>query len=107
MDNLPELILNQAIEKVLTRLQDRGIDITNVRSQIIERLENKILEAFLALMSPEQLDSYEAALNTEDPDQIQMVSAEIAATIPTLNPAIEQLLELEYQHLVDELTAGQ
>ena len=107
MNNLPEIILNQAIERVLTRLQDRGVDITSVRPQIVERLENKILEAFLALMSPEQLDSYEAALNTEDADQVQMVSAEIAAAIPTLNPAIEQLLELEYQHLVDELTAGQ
>lgn len=107
MTNLPAAILEQAINRAITRLRDRGVNVANLRSQIAERLENKVLETFLALMNPEQLDRYEQALNTEDTEKIQMVSAEIAAAIPELTPALEQVLETEYENIIREFTPRQ
>jgi hypothetical protein len=104
MGNLPSALLNYAIEKILTRLQSRGIDIAPIKEQIIEQLENKILETFLAMMSPEQLDQYEKALNTEDTEKIQLASAEIASAIPEFGPTLDQVIELEYEHIAQELT---
>lgn len=104
MNNLPNALLNQAIEKILARLQDHGVDVVPIKQQVVERLENKMLETFLAMMSPEQLDWYEQTLNTENTEKIQLASAEIAAAIPKLGPVLDQIIEQEYEHIIEELT---
>jgi hypothetical protein len=107
MTNLPATVLNQAIQQTITRLQNLGIDITNIHTQVAERLENKLLETFLAMMSAEQLAKYEQSLDTGNDDAIQLISAEIATAIPEFNTTLDQVLEIEREQIIEELTKHQ
>ena len=107
MSNQPQQIVDEIMQKLLSHPALQSAEpakLQELRGVIHTRLENKVVEVFLSLMTPEQLDIYEKAIDTNDATIIEKISAEIAVTIPQFPSVLNTTMEVEYQQIVNELS---
>lgn len=108
MNNQPQQIVDELMQKLLSHpalQRAEPAKLQELREVIHARLENKVVEVFLSLMTPEQLNIYEKAIDTGDAAIIEKISTEIAVAIPQLSSTLSPIMEAEYQQIVSELSA--